>query len=306
MTVTNIKDPNIKIKKALPKYFEILKAKAKPRFKSANLDAKIKEAYEILQSCELCERKCHINRLKGEKGWCQVQDQMKIVSIFPHLGEEFFLVPSLTIFFWSCTFSCQFCQNWTISQRVDKGEIFKEERLAKVIDSFSDTSKNVNFVGGDPTPYLPFILKTLKLVKSDIPVVWNSNFYMSEKSMKLLKGVVDVYLSDFKYFSDECAERLSLVKNCLKVVGRNHELAFKDAELVIRHLVLPNHFECCTKPILEYIAKNFKDKVVVNIMDQYRPEYNAYKFKDINRTLTCGEFEKVENLAKKLNLNYIT
>lgn len=306
MSVTKIKDPNIKVRKALPKYFDILEGKAKPKFKSANLDNKIKEAYLILENCQLCERKCKVNRRKGEKGFCQVQDRMKICSIFPHFGEEFFFVPSLTIFFWSCTFSCQFCQNWTISQRIDEGEVYQEKELAKIIDSYSRSSRNVNFVGGEPTTCLPFILKTLKYVKSDIPVVWNSNFYMSDVAMKLLSGIVDVYLSDWKYFSDKCAERLSKVKNYIKIIKRNHNLAFSDSELVTRHLILPNHFECCTKPILEYLAQNFKDKVILNLMDQYRPCYNAYMYPEISRTLTFEEFEKVENLAKELNLNFIT
>ena len=87
---------------------------------------------------------------------------------------------------------------------------------------------------------------------------------------------------------------------------RNHMLAFKDAEMVIRHLVLPNHYECCTKPILEFISKNFEDKAVVNIMDQYRPEYRANEHSDINRRLRYEEFNKVLELAKVLNLNYIT
>jgi len=83
-------------------------------------------------------------------------------------------------------------------------------------------------------------------------------------------------------------------------------LAFEDSELVIRHLVLPNHIECCTKPTLEFIAKNFKDKVIVNIMDQYRPEYLAHEYKDINRRLTTEEFNEAVNYAKKLKLNFIT
>ena len=91
-----------------------------------------------------------------------------------------------------------------------------------------------------------------------------------------------------------------------EIVKRNHELAFKDAELVIRHLVLPNHFKCCTKPIFEFIAKNFKEKAVVNVMQQYHPEFKADQYPDINRRLTAEEYEKAVKLAQDLNLNYIT
>jgi putative pyruvate formate lyase activating enzyme len=164
----------------------------------------------------------------------------------------------------------------------------------------------VNFVGGEPTPQIPFILKILQYVKSDLPIVWNSNLYLSLKGMNLLKGVVDVYLSDFKYGNDKCAERLSAVKNYTEIVKRNHLIAIENAELVIRHLVLPSHMECCSKPIFDWIAENLKDKAIVNIMNQYRPEYEAFKHKEINRYLRRDEFYKVVEYAKKLNLNFIT
>jgi uncharacterized Fe-S radical SAM superfamily protein PflX len=91
---------------------------------------------------------------------------------------------------------------------------------------------------------------------------------MSEISMDILKNIMDVYLTDWKYWNNECAERLSKVKNYLEIIRRNHDLAFKDSKMVIRHLVLPNHFECCTKNILKYISDNYGEKVIVNIMDQ--------------------------------------
>ena len=131
----------------------------------------------------------------------------------------------------------------------------------------------MNFVGGDPTPNLPYILKTMKLSKENIPVIWNSNFYMSEDAMKLLDGFVDLYLSDFKYGPSDCAEKLSGVSNYWNIVTRNHLIAKKSGDMIIRHLVLPDHVECCSKPILKWISKNLGNETVVNIMGQYRPVY---------------------------------
>ncbi len=223
------------INKALSGYLNILEKKQKPKFKKISkyvLNKKIKGAFKILEACVLCERKCRVNRKDGKVGWCKCKE-MEISSFFEHIGEEYFFIPSFTIFFVGCTFSCQYCQNWTISQRFEHGKRYKENELAKIIDKHS-YCKNVNFVGGDPVPYLPFILKTISFVKADIPIVWNSNFYMSKTAMELLSGVVDVYLSDFKYGNNKCAERLSKVKNYFEVVSRNHILAFKDSALVIR------------------------------------------------------------------------
>ena len=300
----------MEIEKILARYFKILQEKEKARFLLAKsksvLNRKIEEAFSILKNCELCERKCHINRLKGEKGFCQVQNKMLIGSYSPHYGEEPFFVPSFTIFFWSCTFECQYCQNWSISQRFEKPITMNEKELARIIDSCD--CKNVNFVGGSPTPQLPFILKTLKYTTKNIPVIWNSNFYMSEKSMSLLEGMVDIYLSDFKYGNDKCAKRLSNVNNYTAIVKRNHLLAAQDSEMVIRHLVLPGHVKCCSKPILKWISVNLGKKVIVNIMDQYKPDFlvlKERKYKEINRTVTTKEFQTVVNYAKELDLNFI-
>ncbi|MBW2970982.1 radical SAM protein [Candidatus Woesearchaeota archaeon] len=174
------REKNRRVNKNLNNYFAILEKKQKPRFKRELklLEKNIAKAKDVLKSCRLCERRCRVDRTHGEFGYCRVADKMVVSSIFPHLGEEYFLVPSLTIFFISCTFRCEFCQNSTISQRKEKGEIFMPERLAKMIDD-NNQCKNINFVGGEPTPYLPMILESLRHVQSDMPVVWNSNFYMS-------------------------------------------------------------------------------------------------------------------------------
>lgn len=293
--------------KALTQYQKILSGEARPRFKAAPLTDKVERGLACLTECHLCSRECRVDRTAGETGYCKVGSQISISSCFDHLGEEYFLVPSFTIFFNSCTFACEYCQNWEISQvdHVDETQNLRPADLARAIDHHN-YCKNVNFVGGDPTPYLPFILQTLMMVRADIPVVWNSNFYMSETSMELLAGIVDVYLSDFKYGNDDCATRLSDAPGYSEIIRRNHKLALGDAEVVIRHLILPNHLECCTRPILDHIAKHFGDQVVVNLMDQYRPCYRADQHPDLIRRITRREFDDAVAYAVKLGVNFIT
>jgi len=293
---------NESVKKALPNYRKILLGGEKAKFHRIDLKERVGKAYKILNSCELCERKCKTNR-NLKVGFCKVGNKPVISSAFVHLGEEPMLIPSFTIFFMGCTFHCQFCQNWSISQWFEKGTITAAKSLAKMIDE-NKNCRNVNFVGGEPTPQLPFILDALQNVKANIPTVWNSNFYMSLESMNLLKDVIDIYLTDWKYWDNKCAERLSKVKNYLEVVKRNHDLAFKDSEVIIRHLVLPNHFECCTKPILNYIAENYGEKVIVNVMGQYKPEYKAHEYPDISE-YPKEDLENAWKLAEKLGLNWI-
>ena len=179
--------------------------------------------------------------------------------------------------------------------------LLEPEKLAKIIDlRRRQGSMNVNFVGGDPTPNMPYILRTMKNSMENIPVVWNSNLYLSEQAMKLLDGFVDLYLTDFKYGNNTCAMKLSGISNYCQIIRRNHKMAYKSGEMIIRHLILPNHVECCSKPLLKWIADNLGLDVVLNIMPQYRPTYNAFKHQDISILPTTDEIREVKSYAEGL------
>jgi putative pyruvate formate lyase activating enzyme len=126
--------------------------------------------------------------------------------------------------------------------------------------------------------------------------------YLTQRTMELLDGIVDVYLTDFKYGNNDCAQRLSNIRNYWEVVSRNHKMARTQCEMIIRHLVLPNHFECCTKPILVWISENL-EAVRVNVMDQFRPEYNAHEHEELTRRLKPIEFKRAWDLAEDLGLS---
>jgi len=256
------------------------------------LDLKIEIAKRIFHKCCFCEKKCHVDRSK-QAGNCGVKQPM-VSSEFLHLGEERDLIPSHTIFFSGCTFHCVFCQNWDISQKIC-GLNIKPYKLAELI-KFRKTqgAKNVNWVGGDPTPNLHYILQVLKELNVNTPQIWNSNMYCSTETMKLLDGVIDLYLTDFKYGNDKCANRLSKVDNYIKIIERNHKIAYKNGDMIIRHLVMPNHVECCSKPIVNWISKNLPN-AIVNIMGQYRPEYKANDYDDISRIVSKQEVLQVKN-----------
>jgi len=263
------------------------------------LDLKIEIAERIFHECHLCEHRCMVDRSR-EKGICGVE-KAAIATEFLHYGEETMLVPSHTIFFSGCNFSCVFCQNWDISQQ-QKGIYIEPEKLASIIESTG--GKNVNWVGGEPTPNLPYILQVLKHCNANIPQVWNSNMYCSMETMKLLDGIIDVYLTDFKYGNDECAHRLSGIKNYWAVVTRNHVIAYSQADMIIRHLVMPNHVECCSLPVLEWISKN-APQAWVNIMAQYHPDYKASEYAEINRVPSENEYRAAFKYGKEINLKIL-
>ena len=267
------------------------------------LDLKVELAHRILRSCHLCERRCGADRARGERGFCGVGERSRVASEFMHHGEESVLVPSYTIFFNGCTFECQFCQNWDISQDAEGGVDVSPETLAKLAENAREGgARNVNWVGGNPDPNLHNILAALNECGVSIPSVWNSNMYYSFEAAKLLFGTQDVYLTDFKYGNDACALRYSKVPNYFGVVARNHRLAFMDAELIIRHLVLPANLECCTRPVLRWIAENLDPSVRVNVMDQYRPEARAHEYPEVSRRLAGAEFERALEIAREVGL----
>lgn len=272
------------------------------------LDLKIEIANRILSSCHFCTRKCSVNRLEGQLGYCKCGTEITVSSIFEHIGEEPELVPSGTIFAMGCTMRCKHCQNWTISQRIERGKIYGPQELAEQVEQLRNNGcRNANLVGGEPTPWLEHWLETFKHVKVNIPVVWNSNTYYSPETARLLAGFADIYLLDFKYGSNECAERISDAPNYWETCTRNHIKAKKYGELIIRVLVLPNHLECCTKPVLEWIAKNLGTETRVNLMFQYRPEWRAYEIPELRRRLTREEMDKALRFAKEAKLaNFIT
>lgn len=294
------------MRRVLEHYFRVVEKQEKPKFQIARengiLDEKIEKAEELVEDCCFCEQRCGVNRKKGELGNCGVGYESRVSSAFIHMGEEPQIIPSGTIFFSGCNFHCVYCQNYDISQQPMSGEVWTPEEIAIWIERNKTRIRNVNFVGGEPTPNLHNILKALKVCKAQVPVVWNSNMYMSSEVMNLLEGVVDLYLADFKYENSECAKKLSNVQNYFKVVSRNYESAIEHADILIRQLVLPNHVECCSKPILRWVKENLDDRPLINIMSQYRPSYTANEHTEIDRFLRNEEYSNVVNYAKELGL----
>jgi putative pyruvate formate lyase activating enzyme len=265
------------------------------------LDVKIELAERMLKNCRFCERRCGINRLE-KAGACGCDAVSHVASEFLHNGEEPDLIPSHTIFFEGCNFNCSYCQNWSIARLV-RGPVADVDRLAKLIElRHRQGSTNVNFVGGDPTPHLATILKILKAMSVNLPVIWNSNMYMTPEAMKLIEGAVDLYLADFRYGDDDHAKRYSGIDYYWLITTQNFTEAKKQADILVRLLVLPGHVECCAGPIMRWCAENLGESVRFNLMFQYHPEYQAKNFPEINRVLTAAEISRARELAKKAGL----
>ncbi|MHA1776467.1 MAG: radical SAM protein, partial [Promethearchaeota archaeon] len=231
-----------------------------------------------------------------------------------HMGEESVLIPSGTIFFSGCSFGCVFCQNDDISTAGKKYPINMAGRkvtpndLATLATTLINKGAvNINYVGGDPTPNLHTILSSSKFQTINVCQLWNSNFYNSFKALELLSDVIDLWLPDFKYGNNECAEKFSKIKSYWDVMKKNFTYIYKHGSrnIIIRHLVMPGHVECCSKPILKWIKDNIPE-VVVNIMGQYHPAYlvSQGQYPEINRRITRAEMQEVFAYAEDLGLEF--
>lgn len=288
-------------------------------YNSGELHERIKKLEDILGECRLCPRNCKKNRLKGERGTCKAGAELMISSAFPHFGEEQPLVGyygSGTIFLTHCNMRCIFCQNYDISHRGEGKEVTKEEFAGYMIYLQRLGCHNINFV--TPTHYTPQIISALpKAIEMglELPLVWNCGGYESIEVIRLLDGIVDIYMPDFKYTQSISAKMYSkapdypeIVKEVLKEMHKqvgilqmdNRGIAYRG--LLIRHLVMPGHL-AETKEVMKFIAGELSPHSYVNIMDQYRPCYRASDYPEIARRITMEEYEEAVRFAVEAGLD---
>jgi putative pyruvate formate lyase activating enzyme len=285
------------------------------------LAEKVREAEEILKVCTLCPRECRVDRPGGEKGFCRTGDKPFISSYGPHFGEEKPLVGrfgSGAIFMGNCNLGCIFCQNYSISH-LGEGIDLSFEKLADVMLSLQKQGcHNINFV--TPTHQMPMILRSLLIASGKglkLPVVYNCGGYESLNAVKLLDGVVDIYMPDFKYMDPEAAKKFSeaedypqaataAIKEMYRQVGDllldKRGIALRG--LLVRHLVLPAG-TAGTAGVVKFLAEEISKNTYINIMDQYHPCFKAYDHPPLNRRITPQEYADAVQMAVDAGLKRI-
>ncbi len=282
---------------------------------------KVKHAEDILKECILCPRNCRVNRTEGETGFCRTGDMPFVSSWGPHFGEERPLVGSSgsgTIFFGFCNLGCIYCQNWTISH-LGEGEEISFQKLASIMIHLQETGcHNINLV--TPTHQMPMILHSIAIASEKglgIPIVYNSGGYESVEALKILDGVVDIYMPDFKYSDSLMALKYSRAKDypekakaAIKEMHRQvgdlmmDERAVALRGLLLRHLVLPSGI-AGTKEAVRFIAEEISKNTYINIMDQYYPCYKAFDHPPLNRRITTEEYTEAVKMALDAGLKRI-
>jgi putative pyruvate formate lyase activating enzyme len=289
-------------------------------WRSGGLDAKVEAALAELADCTACPRDCHVDRMAGEEGICHVGRLARVASAFPHFGEEDCLRGtrgSGTIFFSSCNLRCVFCQNWDISQRTAGRECTATEIADLMLDLQARGCHNINLV--TPEHVAPQVAEAIaEAVPRGLraPIVYNTSAYDGLGSLRLMDGLVDVYMPDFKFWEPETARRLARARDYPEVaratiVEMHHQvgdLVIVDGlavhGLLVRHLVMPGQ-TAEAAAVFRWLAEQISPDTYLNIMGQYRPEHRVpgnRSYADVGRTPTRQEMEAAYAAAREAGL----
>lgn len=273
---------------------------------------------EQLAKCEICPFRCKVNRLSGQVGRCGCGDKIRVAKYQLHYFEEPCISGksgSGTVFFSNCNFKCIFCQNYKISQEGKGNEVTIEELADIFLKLQKEGANNINLV--TPTMYAYQIIEAIKIARNNglnLPIIYNSNGYENVETLRDLRGYVDVYLPDLKYYADELAIKYSKAPNYFKIATKAilemiNQVGLPEFDengmikkgVIIRHLVLPGHIQN-SKHILKWLKENVEGKAYVSVMAQYFPTYKAKEDEYLNRKLTRKEYSEIEQYLYLLDI----
>ena len=273
---------------------------------------------EQLAKCEICPFRCKVNRLSGQVGRCGCGDKIRVAKYQLHYFEEPCISGksgSGTVFFSNCNFKCIFCQNYKISQEGKGNEVTIEELANIFLKLQQEGANNINLV--TPTMYTYQIIEAIKIARMkglNLPIIYNSNGYENVETLRDLRGYVDVYLPDLKYYADELAIKYSKAPNYFKIATKAilemiNQVGLPEFDengmikkgVIIRHLVLPGHIQN-SKHILKWLKENVEGNAYVSVMAQYFPTYKAKEDEYLNRKLTRKEYSEIEQYLYLLDI----
>ena len=285
------------------------------------LEKRIEEAYKLLESCRVCPRACGVNRLKDDKlGFCRSGLNPVIASVSPHHGEE----PPLsgtkgsgTIFFANCNLRCVYCQNYPISHLGNGAERTPGELACQMLYLQDAGCHNLNLV--TPTHFVPQVLKALGIARErgfSLPIVYNTSGYDSVETLRLLDGIVDIYLPDMRYGDNRTAMQYSAAPHYVEVNQAAVREMFRQAGnlvmdeqgiakrgLIIRHLVLPGGLSG-TGTVMKFLAEEISKDVSISLMSQYFPAYRTGEHPEVNRRITEAEYDEAYDIKMRYGLKH--
>jgi putative pyruvate formate lyase activating enzyme len=257
------------------------------------------------QHCLLCEHRCGIDRSAGQRGPCKAGDTPRLFRHRIEYGEELDLIPSHEFYLSGCDLRCVFC-----IAGIDAFDPSRGRELTS--DLFNDTvawgvsqgARNIQWVGGEPTLHLPALLELMARCPDLPPVVWKSDFHFTPEALDLLDGAVDVYVADYKFGNEACAGRLGGGRDYLAIVQRNLLLAMDRGRLIVRHLLMPGHLECCLVPVLNWLKENLPD-AEFSLRLGYLPSWRSSAFGELAHPLTKSDADAASRIVSDSGLMVI-
>ncbi len=262
-------------------------------------------AHAMLANCRFCPHDCGVNRLAGETGLCHAGAGTRFFSAQTEVADERELVPAFNVALSGCDLRCDFCITGTSSWNPRTGAGFDARAMAaRAVAALQNGARTIQLLGGEPTIHLPAALEFVSWLPETARLVWKTNAHGSAQARELLDGMFDVWLADFKFGNDACARRLAKVSDYVRIVQENLLWANEHSELIVRHLLMPGHVECCWRPVAEWLAAELPG-VKVNLRSGFWPAWHSARHSDLRRTVSNSESEQAGRIARNCGLNLV-
>lgn len=258
-----------------------------------------------LADCRLCAHDCGVNRLSGERGLCHAGAEARCFTAQVEVSDELELIPTFAIALSGCDLRCDFCitgkESWNAAAGTPLDVVEMAERAERALAYGAHT---IMVLGGEPTIHLPTALELVAALPDSAKLIWKTNAHGSAQARALLDGMFDVWLADFKFGNDTCAQRLAKVSNYVTVVRENLLWANEHSELIVRHLLMPGHLDCCWRPVAEWLANELPG-VKVNLRAGFWPTWHASRHPELTQPASNPETRQAWEIARACNLNLI-
>lgn len=262
-------------------------------------------ARAALADCRLCAHNCGADRLAGAAGLCHANADARIFCAQVESGDELELIPTFAIALSGCDLRCDFCITGAESWNARAGQPLEIEKLAaQATAALENGVQTVMILGGEPTIHLPNALSIVAALPDTARLVWKTNAHGSAQSRALLDGMFDICVADFKFGNDACALRLAKVPDYLSIVQENLLWANDHSELIVRHLLMPGHIDCCWHAVAEWLAVELSG-VKVNLRASYWPAWHSGRHVELRRTVSLDESERAREIARNSELNLV-
>lgn len=262
-------------------------------------------ATRLLADCQFCAHHCGVNRLEGEVGLCHATAKARFFLAQTEVTDELELIPTFAIALSGCDLRCDFCVTGLESWNPRIGQSFDACKIAAMAkEALNDGARSIMILGGEPTIHLHAALELVARLPDTARLVWKTNAHCSAQGRTLLDGMFDVWLADFKFGNDDCARRLAKIPNYTEIITENLLWANVHSELIVRHLLMPGHIQCCWKPVAKWLAEHLPG-VKVNLRSGFWPAWRARSHPELSGTVAGREADEARKIAEIHGLNLV-